>query len=239
MASDEQPAAPAAAPKRTPPPKRPAPKPASGLAAAAPIKQSDDPGPVERSLEYGRAARIAGADATSDVAVDVHPGVSADVTFSPEVAAAPASEAETLAADIARIRQIRKPFGGMTQKLYLPQRVGYHRHWFNDVGSRVDEAVASGWSHIKGRDGSPIRRTVGTGRDNGAMMAFAMEIPEVFWLEDMAARHAEAAKRMDAIKKSPFQAKAGQAKPSDKGKFYDPTESEEGPIKETTSLSKH
>lgn len=135
-----------------------------------------------------------------------------------------------LAAEIARIRSIRKPIGAYSQKLALSKRNGYHRHWFNDVAGRVEEAEANGWTHVKDQDGKPICRCVGTGRDRGAMYAYAMEIPEVFWLEDMAARNQAAQDKMESLKKTPFQAKSGQAQASDKGKFYDPTESDSGPL---------
>jgi hypothetical protein len=137
---------------------------------------------------------------------------------------------ETLDQVIARIRTVRQAFGGpMSQKLALPTRSGYHRHWFNDVGGRIDEAKASGWSHVNNpRDGKPLRRAVGTGRDNGVLYAFAMEIPEVFWQEEMDAKHAQAKAKIDDIKTKPFQAKPGTAQVSDKGKFYDPTESRGG-----------
>ena len=126
--------------------------------------------------------------------------------------------------DIERIRKLRKPFGAFTQKLALPERAGYHRHWFNDAPGRIDEAVANGWAHIKDKEGKPVSRIVGRGRDNGAMRAYAMELPKVFWEEDMAARHEVAKARVDDIKKSPFRSKSGQATKADQGKFYSPKE---------------
>lgn len=133
-------------------------------------------------------------------------------------------------AEVARIRSIRKPLGAYAQKLDLPKRPGYHRHWFNDVAGRVDEAEANGWAHIQGRDGKPMARCVGSGRDKGALYAYAMEIPEVFWQEDQNARNAMAAEKMAGLKRNPFQAAPGQTKPADKGKFYDPVESGSGPL---------
>lgn len=174
-------------------------------------------------------SRIPGVDRTQTTAVDVSENLTADASLSENASAS--DDRKTLVEDVARIRQIRKPFGAATQKLALPQRHGYHRHWFNDVSGRIDEAIASGWAHIKGRDGKPIKRAVGTGRDNGVLTAYAMELPEVFWQEDMAVRHKDAESRIDAIKTSPFRSKPGQAKPSDKGKFYDPKEeSGQGPV---------
>ena len=127
-------------------------------------------------------------------------------------------------AEIARIRQIRRPLGTYAQKLALDRRPGYHRHWFNDQPGRVDEAVANGWAHVADREGKPLKRVVGSGRDRGALYAYAMEIPEVFWQEDMAARHADAQSRVDAIRQSPFRAKQGETTAQDQGKFYSPKE---------------
>lgn len=150
------------------------------------------------------------------------PELTADVSIAVNAAS---NKGESVEQAIARIRQIRQPFGGLSQKLALPTRSGYHRHWFNDTAGRVDEASASGWSHISNpRDGNPLKRVVGSGRDNGALYAYAMEIPSVFWDEMMDDRHERAQAKIDSIKKNPFAAKAGQAKPSDRGKFYDPHE---------------
>lgn len=136
-----------------------------------------------------------------------------------------------LAAEIARIREFRRPLGAFSQKLALANRPGYHRHWFNDVAGRIDEAALNGWSHVQGRDRKPIARCVGTGRDSGALYAFAMELPEVFWLEDQAAKHAAAQSRIDGLKGAgAFRAQPGAAQASDKGKFYDPVESPDGPL---------
>ncbi len=150
---------------------------------------------------------------------------SADREVVETMAAEAITDPNDLEAEIARIRSIRKPLGAYSQKLALEKRPGYHRHWFNDIAGRVEEAAANGWAHVKGKDGKPISRCVGSGRDKGALYAFAMELPEVFWLEDQAARHQVATDKVDALKRSPVRAEPGTAKPSDKGKFYDPTES--------------
>lgn len=156
-------------------------------------------------------------------AVDVGaeaPGISADVSL----AAEPPRDDEDHAAAVERIRKMRRPFGSSTRKLELAQRPNYKRHWFNDTGARVQEYLDSGWAHVKDQKGQPLKRAVGTGRDNGVLYAYAMELPEEFWLEDMAARHEQAKARMDAVKQSPFQAKPGTAQRSDQGKFYSPVE---------------
>lgn len=167
--------------------------------------------------------------AVAQPAVPVAEALTADHALAPD--AAP-KEGETLEQAVERIRGLRTPFGSMTQKLALPERPGYHRHWFNDVAGRIDEATASGWAHVKDpKTGSPMKRTVGSGRDGGALVAFAMELPEVFWQEEMDARHKQATEKMDSIKRNPFASKPGQAQASDKGKFYDPNEgSGAGPL---------
>lgn len=126
----------------------------------------------------------------------------------------------SLQADITRIRAQRKPFGAFTQKLAYPARPGYHRHWFSDEPGRVDEAVSNGWAHVNDKEGKPVKRVVGRGRDSGAMFGFLMELPKVFWDEDMASKHDAAQARIDEIKKNPFRAKPGQAQKSDADKFY-------------------
>lgn len=164
--------------------------------------------------------------------VAVEAGGSADVEVVEYAAEEAFEDADDLAAEIARIRKIRKPIGAYTQKLALPQRLGYHRHWFNDVAGRIDDARANGWTHVLGTDKKPIARAVGTGRDKSSLYAFAMELPEVFWKEDQDARHAAAQSRVDALKAAPFRAPSGGAKASDKGKFYDPHE-DGAPLKVT------
>ncbi len=126
--------------------------------------------------------------------------------------------------EVARIRKSRKPLGSFTQKLAYATRPGYHRHWFNDIPGRIDEAKISGWANVSDK-GQPVKRVVGTGRDKGALYAYLMEIPSVFWDEDMAAQFERAQAPIDAIKSSPVQAKAGQSKAQDNEKFYSPRES--------------
>lgn len=136
-----------------------------------------------------------------------------------------------LAAEIERIRGFRRPLGAFSQKLALAKRPGYHRHWFNDVAGRIDEATQNGWAHVQGKDRKPIARCVGSGRDKGALYAFAMEIPEVFWLEDQSAKHRVAEERIESLKGAgAFRAPPGGAEKSDKGKFYDPVDASEGPL---------
>lgn len=81
---------------------------------------------------------------------------------------------------------VRKPFGNMAQKLNAPQRKGYHRHWFNDVLDRIEQAKAAGYAHVI-EEGSrkPMKRVVGTAKGGGALTAYLMEIPIEWFEEDM------------------------------------------------------
>lgn len=178
------------------------------------VAEVEAPRVDKRSKEYRESVR--------SQAVDTGGNSTADASLTETVSKL--SEREQYDEDVARVRQMRKPFGAFTQKLALPVRKGYHRHWFNDVAGRIEDAQQGGWTNVKGNDGKPIRRVVGVGRDNGPLYAFAMELPSVFWEEDMQARHTDAQKRVDDIKKAPFRSKAGEATASDRGKFYSPTE---------------
>lgn len=191
---------------------RPGPKPKN---AAPPV---DMRASAEGQRHATRAQSQTALPKFEAVAVDGEdPDLSADAGLIPGL-----SEREILAADIARIRATRKPFGAFTQKLAYAQRPGYYRHWFNDEPGRVDEAANNGWAHVKNKQDQPEKRVVGRGRDGGAMYGFLMELPKVFWEEDMQARFDAATARIDEIKKNPIRAKPGQAERSDAGKFYSP-----------------
>lgn len=161
-------------------------------------------------------------------AVEVDDDLTAAAEFVPEAALerAPQDERAAMAADIDRIRKMRKPLGALQLKLDLPKRRGYHRHWFNDTAGRLIEARANGWAEVLGQDKLPIKRVVGSGRDGGALWAYAMEIPLVFWEEDMAYRHQVAQDKIESLKRAPIQAKKGGSDRSDGGKFYSPAETD-------------
>lgn len=192
-------------------------------------------------VSHGATARgphfVPAEPPVSATAIAVEGDLTADHTLAADVGAqgseAGMTERQKLIADVERIKGMRKPFGAFTQKLALPERPGYKRHWFNDTGARVEEAISSGWAFVSGNDGKNIRRVVGTGRDNGVLYAMAMEIPKVFWQEDMDARHEAAAGRMEELKAKPFKSAPGQSKPSDAGKFYSPDDAA-APISITT-----
>ncbi len=166
-------------------------------------------------------ATAPGVDDTLDIETDV----SADVTLAPTFAEAPdaVTDPEGYAKYVHSLRQTRKPFGSMAQKLALPARQGYKRHWFNDVGGRVQEYKDAGWTHVLDpQTRQPVKRTVGSGRDNRALMAYAMELPSVLWDEVQQLQFNEASAKMEDVKRSPVRAPAGLAQASDKEKFYSP-----------------
>lgn len=134
------------------------------------------------------------------------------------------SERDRYLADVERIRSMRRQFGRQTQKLALPNRPGYKRYWFNDAPGQVQGALDNGWAHVLDKDRKPLSRVVGSGRDGGALRAYAMEIPQEFWDEDQERVHQAAKARIDAIKAKPIRAEPGTAHKSDTGKFYSPEE---------------
>jgi hypothetical protein len=224
-------AAPAAAPSRShhkaPEPRLPGPPTPASAAATAPFvpliqPEAEDDSPLGRFVS-AQPLRAAPGEHTphDDDTTMMDDALSAD-----QVIAAGAEESvetgqETLEEAIARIGVNRKPLGSFSQKLAIAKRRGFHTHWFNDEGNRIAEALDAGWAH-RLREGKPIKRAVGSGRDKGVLWAFAMDLPLFFWEQDLAVRHAFAESRMAALKASPAIDGAGNAQKSDEGKFYSP-----------------
>lgn len=94
----------------------------------------------------------------------------------------------------------RKPFGSMEQKLAAPERPGYRRYWFNDEPGRIIRAAEAGYSHVDGVDGQKISRVVGKLDGGHAQIAFLMEIPVEWYMEDMQRDQNEWERTMTAIK---------------------------------------
>jgi hypothetical protein len=131
-------------------------------------------------------------------------------------------------------RENRKPFGSTDQKLAFPPRNGYHRHWFNDEPGRIYSAEQAGYDHVKGIDGKPVSRIVGTRQGGGAILAFLMEIPEEWYQEDMKRLQDEVDRKEAGIRRGNVE----KADPTDKAKgaFY--TGSDKGQIDIHTSFSR-
>lgn len=192
-----------------------------------------NPGAPAKSPQQKPAAAQSVLPMTAVPLDNLHPDLTADVEVL--LAQVPEAEREAYIREIDRIAHARRaPFGTQTQKLALAERPGYKRHWFNDSPGRIEAAEENGWTKIKAKDNKVVRRVVGSGRDGGALYAYAMEIPTVFWQREMDARHRSAQARMDDIKKNPIRAPAGMAQPSDKEAFYSPAR-EALSIKETVA----
>jgi len=81
--------------------------------------------------------------------------------------------------------------GVRRQRLTLPERKGFHRHWFNDTPGRIDQAIEAGYTPIidessldeEGR-GTAVTARVGVAASGDVLMAHAMEIPINFYDED-------------------------------------------------------
>lgn len=92
----------------------------------------------------------------------------------------------------------RKPFGSMVQKLAVPPRPGYHRHWFNDEPGRVDQAKENGYNHVlDNATKKPIQRVV----NKAGQQAWLMEIPQAWFDEDMAAQQQAVDDKEDTIRR--------------------------------------
>ncbi len=88
-------------------------------------------------------------------------------------------------------RAARIPLGTARLKLDYPKRPGYHRHWFNDTGGRIHDALAAGYAHVEERlDGRDMKvsRRVGVNEDGSPKMGYLMEIRQEFHDEDQAAK---------------------------------------------------
>lgn len=81
------------------------------------------------------------------------------------------------------------------QKLVAPQRPGYHRHWANDVGSRLDDLQNKGYTfvtpsvdgdeNIRSTDaGTRTSQAVDQKTGGGEITAYLMEIPEQWYRDD-------------------------------------------------------
>lgn len=148
--------------------------------------------------------------------VDVGGGITAD----PAIANASLS----IDADRERIRRLREkqPFGAFDKKLDLPPIQGYKLHWFNDRPGRVERALSAGWTHILDETGKPKTQIVG----GDGLKAYALKIPEEFWLQDVKRNEQRAQAQLAAVKKKPSQ--SGQAvQANDRVAFYTPNESGE------------
>jgi hypothetical protein len=99
----------------------------------------------------------------------------------------------------------RKPFGGQRQKLMHPERPGYHRHWFNDEPNRINQALGAGYEHVNDEKDRPVSYVVGSAKGGGPLVAYLMEIPLLWFNEDMAAQDAAVLDRLQDIRAGRFE----------------------------------
>ena len=97
-------------------------------------------------------------------------------------------------------REKRKPFGSSIQKLAYEARVGYHRHWFNDLPGRIETALEAGYTHVEDKEGKKVARVVGVSPTGGPQTGYLMEIPQEWFEEDMAQQQASVDQNDEAIK---------------------------------------
>lgn len=167
---------------------------------------------VKHVPEY---AKDAGAKSDGNPVEPAPVAVAENVTADSAIAAASLSPED----DIARVRALRakQPFGAFDKKLDLAPIKGYKQHWFNDKPGRVERALSAGWTHVLDENGKPKTMIV----DSGGLRAYALKIPEEFWLEDVKRSEAKAQAQLAAVKKKPSQ--SGQPiQASDQGAFYTP-----------------
>lgn len=91
-------------------------------------------------------------------------------------------------------RESRRGFGDLQQSLAAPERPGFHRHWFNDIPGRLQEAARAGYVQVKGDDGQPL--SLVADKTTG-MRVYLHEIP-IPWYKDDLKKAQDAADRMDA-----------------------------------------
>ena len=123
-------------------------------------------------------------------------------------------------------RKRRKPLGVPMQRLQADVPSGMTGRWVNDVPGRIERALKGDYEFISS-DGEVVQNRkgcrseiVGTGRDGGAMKAYLMAIPTVFYEEDQAAKASKIKEVEDAIKSGEPQ----QAATEDREQFYTPSE---------------
>lgn len=100
-----------------------------------------------------------------------------------------------------RRRGARNVFGQHRQKLSYDARPGYHRHWFNDTGSRIGDAENGGYTKVNDKEGKPVSKIVGTQEGGERLVAYLMEIPQEWYDEDMAEQQASIDAKEELIKR--------------------------------------
>lgn len=81
-------------------------------------------------------------------------------------------------------RRARAEVHGQRLKLAVPERAGYHRHWFIDKPGRLAEAQELAYTFVEdsslksdGAESSRVRRLSGTDRQGAPQYSYLMETP--------------------------------------------------------------
>lgn len=106
-------------------------------------------------------------------------------------------------------KETRRPFGSQSQKLAYEARAGYHRHWFNEIPGRIDDAITAGYTHVEDKDGKKVCRVVGVNQAGGSLTSYLMEIPEEWYQEDMARQQKAIDDMDDAIRRGKVEEQPG------------------------------
>jgi len=126
-------------------------------------------------------------------------------------------------------RKERIPMGVRRQRLTLPERKGFHRHWFNDSPGRIEQALEAGYTPIidestrdeEGR-AQAVTARVGVAPDGSVLMAHAMEIPVEFYDQDQAEKQAPLDEFDAELRRGTIDPERGNAEMTgaDRGKIY-------------------
>lgn len=115
----------------------------------------------------------------------------------PQVTSQAASQAASQATQQVRAecdrpkRTQRVPFGVPQTKLGVTLEVpGHHLYWCNDAGGQLEQAQAGGYEFVtpreigETRDGSQVKRLVGTNKDGSPLYAYLLKIKQEWHEED-------------------------------------------------------
>lgn len=115
----------------------------------------------------------------------------------PQVTSQAASQAASQATQQIRAecdrpkRTQRVPFGVPQTKLGVTLEVpGHHLYWCNDAGGQLEQAQAGGYEFVtpreigETRDGSQVKRLVGTNKDGSPLYAYLLKIKQEWHEED-------------------------------------------------------
>lgn len=92
-------------------------------------------------------------------------------------------------------RRTRGILGQSTLKMAVDPIKGFHQHWFNDDGDRVQQAVEAGYEFVTTGEGDrEVNRTkrVGVKEDGTPLNAVLMKIKDEWHQEDQAEKAKEA-----------------------------------------------